>query len=253
MKTRVPVHIAVSGTHIVDFSQTPLVSLTVDPGVSVDIIDMTAAVATPVDVIIDIGSRSHVSYVIPEEKNTIRRHAVVHADASIVWYHGVTASCIASIHSDLVGQYATAHVRCVHIGTHEHNLTIRHTVSHASSATRSSIITRGLVGDRSKSNVMSDIRIAKGYMGCVASQRANNLVLSQKAVIYQVPELHIDEHNVICSHAVATTFVGDELLFYPESRGFTRTDAVRMIAEGHVATILDEMPETLCRAIKKHI
>ena len=58
-----------------------------------------------------------------------------------------------------------------------------------------------------------------------------------------IPELEIMNNEVRCTHGATVGKVDPEEVFYLESRGLDRSDAVRLIVTGFVSPILDHIPE----------
>ncbi len=58
------------------------------------------------------------------------------------------------------------------------------------------------------------------------------LLLSEKALVYQYPSLEIAHNDVKASHSASSFYVDEEDLFYLQSRGLSKAEALRLIAEG---------------------
>ncbi len=85
-------------------------------------------------------------------------------------------------------------------------------------------------------------------------QRNDNLMLSDQARADSIPGLEIEADDVRCTHGSTTSKVDEELLFYAQSRGFTRKEAARMIVTGFFQQIFDRIPiESVRDALGKAI
>ena len=63
-------------------------------------------------------------------------------------------------------------------------------------------------------------------------QRNDNLLLSKQARADAIPGLEIEADDVRCTHGSTTGYVDEEMIFYAQSRGYTRKEATRMIVTG---------------------
>lgn len=72
-------------------------------------------------------------------------------------------------------------------------------------------------------------------------QRNDNLLLSDQARADSIPGLEILADDVRCTHGSTSGKVDEELIFYAQSRGFTRKEAVRMIVTGFFQQIFDRI------------
>ncbi|MEO8271487.1 MAG: SufD family Fe-S cluster assembly protein, partial [Aureliella sp.] len=72
-------------------------------------------------------------------------------------------------------------------------------------------------------------------------QRNDNLLLSDHARADSIPGLEILADDVRCTHGSTSGKVDEELIFYAQSRGFTRKEAVRMIVTGFFQQIFDRI------------
>ena len=91
-----------------------------------------------------------------------------------------------------------------------------------------------------------------------AYQRNDNLLLSADARADSIPGLEIEADDVICTHGATVGRVDDEQVFYAQSRGLSRNEAIRMIVAGFFQQVFDRIPiesvrEVLAEAIGRRI
>jgi Fe-S cluster assembly protein SufD len=127
-------------------------------------------------------------------------------------------------------------------GDQMHDLrTVQH---HAAPQTRSDLLFKGAVANRASSVYSGLIRVEKGAKGTNAFQTNRNLVLSEGARAYSVPNLEIEDNDVRCSHASAVGPIDEAQHFYLESRGVPPHVAERLIALGFMEDVLERFPVT---------
>ncbi|HXR22525.1 MAG TPA: Fe-S cluster assembly protein SufD [Acidimicrobiales bacterium] len=125
-------------------------------------------------------------------------------------------------------------------GDQMHDLrTVQH---HAAPHTRSDLVFKGAVANKSHSVYSGLIRVEKGAKGTNAFQTNRNLVLSEGAQADSVPTLEIEDNDVRCSHASTVGPIDESQLFYLESRGVPPHAAERLIALGFMEDVLERFP-----------
>lgn len=127
---------------------------------------------------------------------------------------------------------------------HQHfdNHTLHH---HAAGHTRSNIDFKVVLRDKAVSAYTGLIRIDHNAEVCEAYQENRNLLLNQGARADSIPELEILNEEVTCTHGATVGPIDPMNLFYLQSRGIERPEAVRMIVSGFVAPSLRLVPDDL--------
>ena len=143
----------------------------------------------------------------------------------------------------LAGQGAESNIFALAVGSEEQHFD-HHTVhDHTAGSTHSDLHFKIAVRDRANSVYTGLIRIDEEAPFCEAYQENRNLILSPKARVETIPELEIMNNEVRCSHGATVGKVNPDEIFYLESRGINRADAIRLIVTGFVGPILDHIPE----------
>ncbi len=86
------------------------------------------------------------------------------------------------------------------------------------------------------------IRVHPGAQKTNAFQSNRNLLLSPDARADSKPELEIMANDLRCTHGSAVSRLEEPHLFYLQTRGLTRQQAVHMIVEGFFSEVLDRLP-----------
>lgn len=87
------------------------------------------------------------------------------------------------------------------------------------------------------------IKIEKGSRGTISRLEEHALHLSPKARNDSIPGLMIDTNDVQrAGHASTSGQIDEEMLFYMQSRGIGRAEAVHMIVTGFFEPVLDRIP-----------
>jgi Fe-S cluster assembly protein SufD len=130
---------------------------------------------------------------------------------------------------------------------------------HIASDGMSDLLFKGVLTDTARSVFSGLIRVSPAGKKTAAYQQNRNLLLSRKARADSIPNLEIGANDIIgCSHGATIGKVDEEQLFYLMCRGLNRADATRLIVEGFVEPVLDQVPvasvrEALRRTIQDRV
>ena len=141
------------------------------------------------------------------------------------------------------GQGAYNELLAVYFGERAQMHDFRTIQDHAAPKSRSELIFKGAVTDKSSSVYSGLIRIAPEGKGSVANQTNRNLILSDDAAAESVPNLEILNNDVKCSHASSVGPIDEDSRYYLESRGVPPDVAERLIVLGFFADLLDRIPD----------
>jgi Fe-S cluster assembly protein SufD len=122
----------------------------------------------------------------------------------------------------------------------------------------SDFLYKTVLQDRSRTVWRGMIKVNEGAQKTDGYQRNDNLMLSDSARSDSIPGLEINADDVRCTHGSTSGRVDEELIFYAQSRGFTRAEAIRMIVTGFFQQIFDRITiesvrEALSDAIARQV
>lgn len=188
------------------------------------------------------------------------RRGLLERDASIDW---ITCSLGAGTNREIIeswlrgtGSHSGSVMLFLGSGSQRHDLMVK--MLHEGEHTSSEILARGVLGQhartdyRGRAAILSDARHASSF------QRQNTLLLSKDARIDTIPELLIDVDEVDAGHATTVGQIDRDQLFYLMSRGLDRGTAIRMIIDGFIEPIVQQIPfadeqETLRKLIDRKV
>ncbi|UCE66065.1 MAG: Fe-S cluster assembly protein SufD [Candidatus Zixiibacteriota bacterium] len=116
---------------------------------------------------------------------------------------------------------------------------------HKSGDTYSDLDFKVVLKDKARSAYTGLIRIEKDAANCEAYQENRNLLLNEGANAESIPELEILTDQVRCSHGATVGPIDPEMIFFLKSRGFSESEAIRLIIEGFFESTLAKSPEIL--------
>ncbi|MCS7174042.1 MAG: Fe-S cluster assembly protein SufD [Armatimonadetes bacterium] len=113
---------------------------------------------------------------------------------------------------------------------------------HCAPHTTSDLLYKYAVLDAARTIFAGLIRVHPGAQRTNAFQSNRNLLLSPDARADSKPELEIMANDLRCTHGSAVSRIDEQHVFYLQSRGLTRRQAVHMMVEGFFSEVLDRLP-----------
>ncbi len=93
-----------------------------------------------------------------------------------------------------------------------------------------------------KSVFNGKIFVRKDSQQIDAFQENRNLLLSENAEVFTKPQLEIFADDVKCSHGATIGQLSEEELFYLQSRGISKVEAVQMLTYGYALEVIENIP-----------
>jgi len=150
------------------------------------------------------------------------------------------------IELDLETQGARGETSALFFNTGFQHVDLSTTTNHVAGNTTADTVVRTAATDRGQGRFLGNIAIRAGAHGADASLRDDALLLSKRAHIDSVPALEIAANDVKAFHGATVGSLDADALFYAQSRGIARADAVRMVALAFFEPAITRFPgETL--------
>ena len=187
---------------------------------------------------ISIENWSHNTY------NLNTKRAIVEEKGEIQWIGGNMGSGVTMLYpsSVLVGEGAKSdNLGLVIAGKGQVQDTGAKSI-HLAPNTTSTIRSKSLSKDGGVANYRGLIRVGQKAKGASASLVCDSLLLDDQSEANTFPQVMNKQDDVTISHEATIGKIGDEELFYLQSRGLSRDDAVRMIVNGFVEPITKALP-----------
>jgi Fe-S cluster assembly protein SufD len=169
--------------------------------------------------------------------------ALVGRDASLQWTIAAIGSRLSKVnqHVELVGRGAAVQVNGVLFTEGKQHLSYHTLQHHVAPQCRSDFLYKAALQDKSRTVWRGMIKVDPQAQQTNGYQRNDNLLLSTASRADSIPGLEIEADDVRCTHGSTTGKVDEELIFYAQSRGFTRKEATRMIVSGFFQQIFDRI------------
>lgn len=113
---------------------------------------------------------------------------------------------------------------------------------HLAPETTSVITSKSVSKEGGRTSYRGLLKVIKGAENCKSTVRCDALILDEKSRSDTYPTMDIDEERVTIGHEASVSRIGEEQLFYFQSRGIPLGQAEVMIVNGFVEPIVRELP-----------
>lgn len=153
-----------------------------------------------------------------------------------------------TVHFDEENGFAENHT--IYFGDLTKHLSMNISHVHDAPSGTSRIFSRGILKDTAKGRYDGNIKISQQAKKTDAFLEEKTLLLSSGAKSEAIPALEIGTNDVKAAHSASCTRVDDNQLFYAASRGIPQEEAIRLIAEGFLGSLLMKLPD---EKLQKHV
>ena len=173
-----------------------------------------------------------------------RRSATTGEESRIGWMWNGLGGFRAKIrnHTQLTGRASTAEDLQTFYGAKDQSYDSSFDLTHSATDTHGTSVTRGVFTDQARGMSRGLVRIEHEARKTVALISEHAMLLSRGARSDTIPILEILCRDVKATHSTSVAPVDPEKVFYLESRGMERSEAVRMIGEGFLSNVFDRAP-----------
>lgn len=113
---------------------------------------------------------------------------------------------------------------------------------HVGSETTSQIISKSISKSGGRTSYRGLVQVYPGAKGAKCKVVCDALLLDETSRSDTYPTMKIDEQDVQIEHEATVSKIGDEQLFYLNSRGIAKGQAESMIVNGFIEPIVKELP-----------
>jgi len=200
----------------------------------------------------ELAENSSVAYgLLQEGTYNGTKNAVLARDARMTWFE-LNEGTVKSRTETKVKEVAFVKSNSIYLGTEGDHIDFGSTAIHKEPRAASQLFTKGVL--RSAEAVYDGILdIKKEAPHSEAHQRADCLLLDDKAEVKAAPQLFIDNNDVQCSHACSTTKPDEALAFYLQSRGVSGEVSNTMLVKAFVWPVIEALPQHLACWVEKHV
>ena len=176
---------------------------------------------------------------------------------SFIFSTGANLSRIEAI-SSINSANINFNIKGLYIANENQHHDITTLMQHKEPNSKSNQHIKGILKKNSSGVFQGKVVVSKDAQKTDAFQFNQNLLLSENADVNSKPELEIYADDVKCSHGSTTGDLDEEMLFYLRSRGLNKEDAKKILIEGFINELFEEIDneeikEKLLKTSKKII
>ncbi len=176
--------------------------------------------------------------------NLVTKRTRVEEEGIMEWVDGNLGSKITMKYPSviLVGRKAHGEVLSIaYAGSGQHQ-DAGGKIFHLAPETTSQIISKSISGNGGRTSYRGLIQVASGAKNIHSNVVCDALILDEDSRSDTYPDMKIHESEVTIEHEATVSKIGDEQLFYLESRGIDKESARSMIVNGFIEPIVKELP-----------
>lgn len=176
--------------------------------------------------------------------NLVTKRAVAHANAAVEWIDGNLGSKLTMKYPAvyLVGENARGEILSVAFSGDGQHQDAGAKIVHVAPHTTSVVTSKSISKDGGRSSYRGLVKVHKGAVGCKSNVRCDALILDESSRSDTYPTMEIDEENTSVGHEASVSKIGEEQLFYLQSRGLSESEATLMIVNGFFEPFVKELP-----------
>ena len=176
--------------------------------------------------------------------NLVTKRAVAYRDATMEWVDGDLGSKLTMKYPAVILKEPGAHGEVLSIafaGKGQHQ-DAGAKMTHAAPNTTSKIVSKSISKDGGRAGYRGLVKVVKGAEGCKSTVNCDALILDEDSRSDTYPTMEIEEDRVDIGHEATVSKIGDEQLFYLQSRGINKDEAASMIVSGFIEPVVKELP-----------
>jgi Fe-S cluster assembly protein SufD len=164
------------------------------------------------------------------------------AKVNIITIELGSKNTVANYVHELRGENSKARLSSIYLGDKEKTIDLNYNMNHLGKRTISNIETKGALMDKAKKIFRGTLDFRRGSSGSKGSEEEYTVLLSPEVRNRAIPLLLCSEEDVEGAHAASAGKVDEDMLFYIMSRGFSESEAKKLIIESAFNPILEKIP-----------
>ncbi len=176
--------------------------------------------------------------------NLVTKRAVAYEDAKMSWVDANLGSKITmkfpSIY--LLGERAHGEILSIAFAGEGQHQDAGGKIIHGAPKTTSSVFSKSISKDGGRGSFRGLLEVGKGATEARSKVVCDALLLDEHSRSDTYPTIRIDENDASVGHEASVSKIGDEQLFYLQSRGISEEEASKMIVNGFIEPITKELP-----------
>ncbi|HWA52679.1 MAG TPA: Fe-S cluster assembly protein SufB [Solirubrobacterales bacterium] len=176
--------------------------------------------------------------------NLVTKRAVAHEKATMEWVDCNLGSKLTMKYPSiyLLGPEAHGEILSIAFAGDGQHQDAGGKIIHGAPRTSSSIFSKSISKDGGRSTYRGLLEVANGATEARSKVVCDALLLDEDSRSDTYPTIRIDENDADVGHEATVSKIGDEQLFYLQSRGLDEEEASKMIVNGFIEPVTKELP-----------
>jgi len=176
--------------------------------------------------------------------NLVTKRAVAHEKATMEWVDCNLGSKLTMKYPSiyLLGPEAHGEILSIAFAGDGQHQDAGGKIIHGAPRTSSSIFSKSISKDGGRATYRGLLEIADGATESRSKVVCDALLLDEDSRSDTYPTIRIDENDANVGHEATVSKIGDEQLFYLQSRGLDEEEASKMIVNGFIEPVTKELP-----------
>ena len=176
--------------------------------------------------------------------NLVTKRAVAHEKATMEWVDCNLGSKLTMKYPSiyLLGPEAHGEILSIAFAGEGQHQDAGGKIIHAAPRTSSSIFSKSISKDGGRATYRGLLEVADGASESRSKVVCDALLLDEDSRSDTYPTIRIDENDADVGHEATVSKIGDEQLFYLQSRGLDEEEASKMIVNGFIEPVTKELP-----------
>ena len=176
--------------------------------------------------------------------NLVTKRAVAHERATMEWVDCNLGSKLTMKYPSiyLVGDGAHGEILSIAFAGNGQHQDAGGKIIHVAPNTTSSVFAKSISKDGGRSTYRGLLEIAGGATGTRSKVVCDALLLDEDSRSDTYPTIKVDESDADMGHEATVSKVGDDMLFYLQTRGLSEEEASKMIVNGFIEPVTKELP-----------
>jgi Fe-S cluster assembly protein SufB len=157
----------------------------------------------------------------------------VETGSAITWKY---PSCV------LLGDHSIGEFYSVALTNHRQQADTGTKMIHVGRHTRSTIISKGISAGHSHNSYRGLVKVGPKAAGARNFSQCDSMLIGQQCSANTFPYIQVQNPTAQIEHEATTSKIGEDQLFYFQSRGISTEEAVSMIINGFCKEVFQQLP-----------
>ncbi len=177
--------------------------------------------------------------------NFVTKRALCKGDYSkVMWTQVETGSAITWKYPScvLMGNHSVGEFYSVAVTNNYQQADTGTKMIHIGKNTRSLIVSKGVSAGKSQNSYRGLVRVNKKAENARNFSQCDSLLMGDKCGAHTFPYLEINNSSAVVEHEATTSKIGEDQIFYCNTRGLSTEDAIGLIVNGYVKEVINQLP-----------